>query len=435
MKKIQKTPVNIKLRSIWAVVFTMLAFVMLVLPATAQQIKIGSGVHFVNGTNVVVNGDSIVNQGTLRNKATGVIKLTGNWQNNGTCTSEKGSVVNLAGSASQVIGGSNPTVFGTLRLNNSAGFSLAQQTTVNGNLDFQNGMLTTGNYLVTIGDTGTITNASATKFVDGKLAITFSKLGTKAFPIGKGGNYRPVTLQFSGLTGTSIVTAEQFETGLTGTLPANSTLLTTGRHWAISQSDGSNMQYFVTIDAAGYTPVRPVVMLKQNAGVISDYPTTAPDYTNTTALTSFSDFGLGESCINPTSGGIIAGNQNSCTGFDPAEITNTTLPSGNTGTLIYRWQESVTDSVSGFSAIGGATNITYNPPAISQTTWYRRTARVDCKPDWTAAIASNAVIKNIYPVFATGAIKTTGDTICFGGDPDPIGNDTLASGVSGMNSG
>ena len=427
MKKIQKIPINFKLRPLWAVVFTVLAFVFLVLPATAQQIRIGSGVHFVNGTNVIVSGDSIVNKGTLKNKATGVIKLAGNWQNHGTCSNEKGSVVTLAGSSVQVIGGSNATTFGTLNLNNSAGFSLATNTTVNGRLDFQNGMLATGSNLLTIGDTGTITNASAAKYVNGKLAIAFSSLGTKPFPIGKGGNYRPVTLQFTGLTGNSLVTAEQFETGLSGTLPENTTLLTTGRHWTINQAGGSSMQYFVTLDATGYTPSRPVLMVKQDAGTMVSGATTAPNYTNSTAFDTFSEFGLGEACINPTNGGTLSQDQSSCDSFDPAEIT-ATAPSGSTGVIEYKWQISTTSDSSGFTDIAGSNSDKYNPGMVDSSTWFRRLARVDCKTTWDGAAESDVVKMTVYGIFNSGTILSTGQTICFNSNPDEIGSTSFASG-------
>ena len=428
MKKIQKTPVNFKLQPCWAIVFTMFAFVFLVSPAKAQQIRIGSGMHFVNGTNVIVNGDSIVNQGTIKNKATGVIKLTGNWKNNGACTNEKGSVVTLSGSSVQIIGGTNPTTFGTLNLNNSAGFSLAKNTTVNGKLDFQSGMLTTGNYLLTIGDTGTIANAATTKYVNGKLAIAFSSLGTKPFPIGKGGNYRPVTLQFTGLTGTSIVAAEQFETGLSGTLPENTTLLTSGRHWTINQSGGSNMQYFVTLDATGYTPLRPVLMVKLDAGTMVSSATTAPNYTNSAALSSFSDFGLGEACINPTNGGTLSQDQVNCNSFDPEEITGT-LPSGNTGIIEYKWQKSTTSDISGFTDIAGSNFVNYNPGTVVINTWFRRLARVDCKTTWDGAAISNVVKMTVRPPFIT-SVATGVKTICWNTTAGEL-SATAASGGSG----
>ena len=95
--------------------------------------------------------------------------------------------------------------------------------------------------------------------MNGKLAQTFSSVGLIVFPVGKGRNYRPVTfIKHTAITGTSVVTAEQTETGMTGTPPANNTLLTTGRYWTISQTGGTSLQYYVTLDATGYTATNTV---------------------------------------------------------------------------------------------------------------------------------------------------------------------------------
>lgn len=262
----------------------------------AQELRIASGTYFMNnGVTVVANGAKIANLGTIGNAATGSIKLAGNWQNDGIYTGASGSGVTLNGSSAQTIGGTSITTFSNLTLNNSLGFTLLNNINVNGILDFQGGLLTTGTYTATIGTAGSIIGASATTYVNGKLAMTYGVAASKQFPIGKGGNYRPLSLRYlTSLTGTSVVTAEQFESGLTGPLPAGVTLLTTNRSWTITQTGGSNLQYFLTLDPNGYTPTQTVVMLKQDAGVIASYATTTPNYTNTEALATFSDFALGE---------------------------------------------------------------------------------------------------------------------------------------------
>lgn len=300
MKKTPESSITPKCQVSWFIIFTMFAFVFLVSPAKAQQIRIGSGVHFVNGTQVNVKGDGILNQGTLKNNAAGVIKLTGNWQNDGTITAVSGSTVSLNGSSAQGISGANPSAFSNLTLNNAAGVTLSNNINISGSLDFQAGILATGSGTATIGASGSIANAGSSMYVSGKLAQTFAATGTKAFPIGKGGNYRPVTFQYTGLTGTSVVTAEQTESAMSGTLPANTSLLTTLRYWTISQTGGSNLQYLVTLDATGYTPSNPVVLLKKDAGIVSSYPTTSPNYTNYYALVTMSDFALGMNTCVPS---------------------------------------------------------------------------------------------------------------------------------------
>ena len=97
-------------------------------------------------------------------------------------------------------------------------------------------------------------------------------------------------------------------------------------------------------------------------------------------------------CANPSSGGAIAGSQSICAGGDPVAFTNTINAAGQTGTLEYKWQQSITSSTTGFADVSGATANVYDAPAgITQTTWYKRLARVSCQADWTAAPESNVL--------------------------------------------
>jgi hypothetical protein len=59
-----------------------------------------------------------------------------------------------------------------------------------------------------------------------------------------------------------------------------------------------------------------------------------------------------------------------CIGDDPTAITQISPPVGGIGNYTYQWEESTDGLV--FTPIGGATNATFDPPAISQTTHYRR---------------------------------------------------------------
>jgi len=134
-------------------------------------------------------------------------------------------------------------------------------------------------------------------------------------------------------------------------------------------------------------------------------------------------------CINPTDGGSIAAAQTICYGGDPAAFTSTGLPTGHAGTLEYKWQSSITSNSSGFSDINPpATGLTYDVPSgLTQTTWYKRLARVSCA-EWTE-VASNVLEVTVRDNFSAGAIVNTGETICSGGTPaTTIGSATAASG-------
>lgn len=102
-------------------------------------------------------------------------------------------------------------------------------------------------------------------------------------------------------------------------------------------------------------------------------------------------------CSSPTSGGTIAAAQTGATPFDPAAFTSTAAASGYSGTLEYKWQSSTTSSSADFSDIPGATSETFDAGALTQTTWYKRLARVSCQTDWSGAVESNVVQVTVTP--------------------------------------
>ncbi|MEI6569376.1 MAG: LamG-like jellyroll fold domain-containing protein, partial [Verrucomicrobiota bacterium] len=117
-----------------------------------------------------------------------------------------------------------------------------------------------------------------------------------------------------------------------------------------------------------------------------------PFFTNNTCPTQLSSTAtVTVGGAYPTSAGTIATDQTGCNPFNAAEITSSTLPSGHTGTLEYKWQLSTTSSSSGFSDIPSSDASTYAPGVISVNTWFKRLARVNCKADWIGAVESNVV--------------------------------------------
>ena len=117
-------------------------------------------------------------------------------------------------------------------------------------------------------------------------------------------------------------------------------------------------------------------------------------FSSTLAHRYFASFS-GIPCINPTSGGTIAAAQSGTSPFNPDVFSNTAAPSGHTGNLEYQWQSSVTSASAGFSDISGAQSATYDPGTLTQKTWFRRLARVDCISDWTGAAQSNVVAVSV----------------------------------------
>jgi hypothetical protein len=114
----------------------------------------------------------------------------------------------------------------------------------------------------------------------------------------------------------------------------------------------------------------------------------------------------GEKHINPTNGGEIAADQTLCSGFTPDPFTSVSPASGFVGDLEYQWQISTPSPT--FVDIPGATTDTYtHTGTITQTTWFRRLAKIDCETMW---IESNVVHVSVDPLPIATAGGTT--TIC-----------------------
>ena len=115
-------------------------------------------------------------------------------------------------------------------------------------------------------------------------------------------------------------------------------------------------------------------------------------------------------CADPTNGGTIGYDQSGCGSYLPASLTNLVLPTGHTGTLEYKWQFSTTSSSNGFIDIPGSNTDYFSPGSITQTTWYKRLARVNCISGWSSAAESNTVTLNVEALPAV-TFTTCFDTI------------------------
>ncbi|MBX2901555.1 MAG: gliding motility-associated C-terminal domain-containing protein [Cyclobacteriaceae bacterium] len=134
----------------------------------------------------------------------------------------------------------------------------------------------------------------------------------------------------------------------------------------------------------------------------------------------------------PVTGGTIGSNQTICaTPGDPANLTNITSPTGgsNTGAYSYQWEESTVAAAGPFNTIGGATSITYNPPAgVVTTTYYRR--RVNSGVCASNIAYSNVITVTVDQLVVPGSVGSN-QTICSGQTPATLTNVTSPSGGNG----
>ncbi|MCO5272397.1 MAG: hypothetical protein M9954_12125, partial [Cyclobacteriaceae bacterium] len=74
----------------------------------------------------------------------------------------------------------------------------------------------------------------------------------------------------------------------------------------------------------------------------------------------------------PVTGGAIGNAQTICTGGNPGVITNATSPTGGNGSYTYLWQQSANMAGPYGPASGTNNGITYDPPVLASTMFYRR---------------------------------------------------------------
>ena len=116
------------------------------------------------------------------------------------------------------------------------------------------------------------------------------------------------------------------------------------------------------------------------------YSSTVSSWVGPQTFTTFE----GAPCSNPTDGGTIADSQAICFGTVPDPFTSLSPATGYTGILEYKWQFS-TDNID-FVDIPGSNSEAFTfTSSLTATTWFRRIARVTCKPDWTAASSSDTI--------------------------------------------
>jgi autotransporter-associated beta strand protein len=213
-------------------------------------------------------------------------------------------------------------------INNSTGVTLSTNRVVNTFLGLTSGTITPGANSLTLAAGATFIGGSASSHVNGVLNRVYASTGAATFPVGKGGNYRPVTFEYTALTGTSTVAVNQIESALTGALPSD-TNLNNSRTWDISQTGGSSIGYRVTLDPTGDNVTGTVVMLKRESGTTTSNAVTSPNFTNTSAfttLTGTNNFTLGSTCTVTSNAGS---NQSNCDATSFTLAANT--PSFGTG--------------------------------------------------------------------------------------------------------
>ena len=224
-------------------------------------------------------------------------------------------------------------------------------------------------------------------------------------------HYRVIGVSTGGTTNGDDLTFATSAIAPTATTGAASSVTSTGAtlNGTINANNGSTVVTFEyglttgygTTVTASQSPVAGSSLTAVSYAITGLTPGTTYHYrvigVNTGGTTNGLDQTFTTTCTDPATAGSVSGSQAVCGEYNPTEILSIGLPSGQAGTLEYKWQYSTTSAVSNFSDIDNSNSTTYDPPSIiTQTTWYRRLARVSCSADWSGARATAAVEKTVY---------------------------------------
>ena len=115
-------------------------------------------------------------------------------------------------------------------------------------------------------------------------------------------------------------------------------------------------------------------------------------------------------------GGEIGNPHTICYGDVPNLIIENSPASGGIGNFTYQWEKSI-DEIN-FFVIIDSVGITFQPPDLYQTSYYRRKVTDESIPDALFAY-SNTVTITVFDEFLAGTIGTS-QTICYNAVPDEL---------------
>ncbi len=196
-------------------------------------------------SNIRVNGTLNLNSGSL-NIADNTFTSIGNILTNVACTSTTGYFV-IGGSSAQTIGGNGSASFQNFKMQNAAGSELTAPLTINGILNFNTGLLYINNYLLTLGESSSISGTLNTNNMI-RVNGVISDAGVKklypasasnfTYPVGTTLKYTPAVIN---LTSNSVA----------GNITVNPISV---KHPATTDPLNKELTYYWNVSSAGLSP-------------------------------------------------------------------------------------------------------------------------------------------------------------------------------------
>ena len=252
--------------------------------------------------NLILSGSGAKTVSGITIGAAGTLDIQGTATATGTSpTYTSGATLKYSGSSAQVTGVELVSSITNLTINDASGITLSGTTTVTGQLNFNDGKITTGGNRLIIGSSASVNGAGAGKYVNGNLEKIFST-GAQSFIffVGDGTNYEPVTLSFANVTAGGNVTvatvgSEHPDIANSGLNPLKSV----NRYWMFTNDGVTYTTYEVVLnfDTSDFDAAPDNFIVAKKDGSVWTMPvvgTKTATSIQATGLTSMSDFAVGE---------------------------------------------------------------------------------------------------------------------------------------------
>ncbi|MCP4413058.1 MAG: hypothetical protein GY808_10915, partial [Gammaproteobacteria bacterium] len=250
-----------------------------------SDITVTSGVLDLNGVNIVEGASSV-----LTVSANGTIQTGGADLTNYNSYSLASGTVIFDGTSSETLP-SNITI-GNLDLNNSAGAATSSGTlTLSTDLDLSSGVLTTtSSNILLLGASATVSGAlSSSNMVVGPLRKTLNNNSTFTYPIGFSSTYVPATFNYTGISGTGIVTMEAINGSPGGTNPSGISAISSSHHYTLTQTTAptsfTDYDIAVTWTGSGFLQARNQILLQNGASPTYVYDSSPAQNQDATTVT------------------------------------------------------------------------------------------------------------------------------------------------------
>ena len=135
--------------------------------------------------------------------------------------------------------------------------------------------------------------------------------------------------------------------------------------------------------------------------------------------------------------GEISGNQVQNAGYDPTTITSVSAATTTNGTIVYKWQFSTNGTT--WTDIASSNTLTYNPPAITVSTYYRRlvqsqTTAFEATSNVISKLITNYSITTPVSLTAGSSLNLTQTGAFADFMIDELVNGSFTNGTSGFSS-